>query len=126
MIEPGVLHGDGDITGDGGEQFEVIARKIIAINCFAKTDDGSGAIVETAGDEIIQVELLDRAADRFAFIRRGARRFEKQAAALERRTRRIEKAEIERTRRPESHRTRKHKLGGMRGILEKDSETIDQ
>src|SRR5271156_3911845 len=106
MVEPGVLHGDGDIAGDGGEEFEVVAREIIAINRLAQADHGGGAIVEAAGDEIVQVEFFNGATGRFTFVRGGARRFEKQASALERGTRRVEKAEIERASRPESHRAR--------------------
>ena len=126
LIKPGIFDGDGDISGDGGEQFEVVAREVIAIDRLAQAEHGGRAVVEAAGDEIVQVELFDRAAHGFGLVRCGARRFEKQAAALERRPRGIEKAQIERAFGPKTHRARKHELAGMRRIFEENGQAIHQ
>ena len=56
----------------------------------------------------------------------GARRFEEQASAFERRARRIEETQIQQRFRANAHRARKHKFGRVRRILEKNRQAIDQ
>ncbi len=61
LIEPRVLDGHGHITGDGEEQFQVLARKKIAVDRLAQSQDGDRAVAESAGNEVIQAE---RSSDR--------------------------------------------------------------
>ena len=78
LVEPGVFNGDGQVAGNGVEQFEVVARKEIAVHGLAQGEDGDDAVVEAAGEKIIQIETLDRAADRIIFADGRARGFKKR------------------------------------------------
>ena len=91
LIEPRILNGDGNVTRDGGKQFEIVRREIIAIDRFAEAQNRDGAVAEATGNEIIQIELFERAAHGVRFLACRPRRFEEQTPALQSRTRRVQK-----------------------------------
>src|ERR1700675_4426846 len=126
LIQARVFNGDGHVAGNGGEQFQVVARKVIAVHRLAEAQDCDGTLAKAAGDEIIEVELVERAADRVGLLSGGARRFEEEAAALERRPVRVEKAQVQRTFGAQAHRARKDEAAGMRGVFEKPREPVHE
>ena len=79
-------------------------RKEIAIDGFSKTQNCDCVFTEAAGDEIIQIEFFERAADRIRFLDSSPRRFEEQAAARKRRPFGVEEAQIERRFEAQTHR----------------------
>src|ERR1700733_429125 len=96
MIEAGVFDSDGDISGDGEKQFEVVTGEVIAVHGLAQAQNRDGTFAETTRNEIIQVELFERAANRLGFLNRSARRFKEQAATLEGGASRVQKRKIQR------------------------------
>src|SRR5208282_6070203 len=125
LIEARVFNGDGDVSGDSREKFEVFAREIVAVNRLAEAENCGGAVVEAAGDEIVEVEFLERMANRVGFPR-GAGGFKEEAATRERRPRRVEKTQIEGAFGAESHRAGQHEPAGIIRILEENGEAIDE
>ncbi len=126
MIEAGVFNGDGHVSGDGEKQFEVVTGEVIAVHGLAEAQNRDGSFAETTRNEIIQVELFERAANGFGFLQGGARRFEEQAAALERRTSGVQERQIQRAFWAQTHGARKHELSGRCGIFQKHGEAINQ
>src|SRR5580693_780271 len=126
MIEPGIFDGDGDVSGDGEEQFEVVTGEVIAVHGLAEAQNGDGAFAEATRNEIIQIELFERAANRFGFLNGSARRFEEQAAALEGRTRGFQERQVQRAFWAQTHGARKHELTGRCGIFQEDGEAINE
>jgi hypothetical protein len=49
MIEAGVFDSDGHVSGDGEEQFEVVAGEVIAVYGFAEAENRDGAFAEATG-----------------------------------------------------------------------------
>ena len=105
VIEASVFDGDGDVSGDGEKQFEVVAREVVAVHGLTQSEDCDGAFAETAGDEIVQVEFFESAPDGFGFLGCCARGFKEQAAAGEGWAGWVEKRKIERTFRAQTHGT---------------------
>ena len=127
LIEPRVFDGDGHVAGDRGEQLEVFAREVIAVDRLAQAEHGDRAVAEAAGDEIVQVELLERAADRIGFLAAARADSKKRQPRRERRPRRVEKAQIERAfgaHVPSS--ATSTNWPGCAGILEEDGEAVDE
>ena len=65
-IELRVIQRDRDITRDGEEQFHIFSGQEIAVYRFAQPQNGDGVIADAARNEVMEVEMLDRAADRLA------------------------------------------------------------
>ena len=68
-IELRVIERDGHVAGDGEEQLDVLAGKEIAVHRFAQAQHGDGVFANPAGNEIVQVELFERLANRRAWLR---------------------------------------------------------
>ena len=126
MVEASVFDGDGDVTGDGEKQFKVVAREIIAVHGLAEAENGDGAFAETAGNEIIEVEFFESAADGLGFLGGGARGFKEQAATGKGWAGWVEKRKIERAFGTQAHGAGKHKAARSSRVLQENREAIDQ
>src|ERR1700722_6021166 len=126
MVEPGIFDGDGDVASDGEEQFEVVTGEVIAVDGFAQAENGDGTVVETTGDEIVQVELFERATDRGGLFAGGASGFKEQTAAFSGQAFGIQEGEIERAFRTDAHGAGENKRAGLRFVFEKNGEAVDE
>ena len=72
-VELGVVERDGQVSGDGEQQFHVLAGQKIAVHRLAQAQDGDGVVANAAGNEIVQVQLLERLPDRRRGFSRAAR-----------------------------------------------------
>src|SRR4029077_1402128 len=67
-----IVERNGQVSGDGLHQFDIVAGKEIAVHRFAEAEESDGALSNAAGDEVIEIELFDRAADRIRNIGNAA------------------------------------------------------
>src|ERR1700676_407420 len=116
-----------DIAGDGFNEFDVVARQEVAVHRLAKAQHGDSVLVNAARNEIVEVQLLQRVADRIAYVSGSARRLEEKRSAGELYASRLaQKTQIERLRKPHTHGTRQTHLAGLRRIFHEDRQTVDQ
>src|SRR5205823_9154889 len=62
-VKLGVIERNGNITCDGFHQLDIVARKEIPVNRFAKAENGDGVLANAAGNEIVQIQLFQSPAD---------------------------------------------------------------
>ena len=62
-VELRIVEGDGHVAGNGLHQFHVIAGKKITVDRFAKPKNGHGVLANPARNEVIEIQLFERAAN---------------------------------------------------------------
>src|SRR5258707_1064331 len=67
-----VIQRDGQVSGDGLHQFDVVARKEIAVYRFAEPEEGDCALSNAAGNEVVEIQLFDCAAHGIGDVRNAA------------------------------------------------------
>src|SRR6266852_2220769 len=90
-----VVQRHGYVAGDRFHQFDVIAGEEVAVNRLAEAQNGDGVFADAAGDEIIQIELLERAADGLADVTRRTGRLKKERPAGKLGPGRLEKTKVQ-------------------------------
>ena len=82
VVKLRVVERDRDVARDGVQQFDVFAGKEIAVDRLAEAQHRDGVLANPAGHKVIQVELLERLANRVATVSSArARRFVKEVPA---------------------------------------------
>src|SRR5438445_4663172 len=114
------------VAGDRFHQFDVIAGEEVAVNRLAEAQNGDGVFADAAGDEIIQIELLERAADGLADVTRRTGRLKKERPAGELGPGRLEKTKVQGFEEPHTHGTRDAHLAGLQGIFHKNRKPVDE
>src|SRR6184192_2417227 len=77
-VKLGVIERNGNITCDGFHQLDIVARKEIPVNRFAKAEDGDGVLANAAGNEIVQIQLFQSPADGVAHVFRRTGRLKEE------------------------------------------------
>src|SRR4029077_10485099 len=121
-----VIQRHGYVTGDRFHQFDVIAGEEVPVNRLTEAQNGDGMLADAAGDKIIQIKLLERAADRLADVTRRTGRLKKERPAGELGPGRLEKAEIQGFGKPHTHGTRDAHPAGLQGIFHKNRQPVDE
>ena len=87
---------------------------------------GDRAFAETAGDEIVEVEFFESAADGLRFLGGGARRFKEQATTCKGWAGWVQKRKIKRAFGAQAHGTGKDKAAGSGRVFQENGEAIDE
>src|SRR6266404_918161 len=114
------------VAGDRFHQFDVIAGEEVPVNRLTEAQNGDGVFADAAGDEIIQIELLERAADGLADVTRRTGRLKKERPAGELGPGRLEKTKVQGFEEPHTHGTRDAHLAGLQRIFHKNRKPIDE
>ena len=93
---------------------------------FPSAQHGDRVVANLAGNEVIQVELLERLAHRGSGFARGARRFVKQNALRKRFVLGVQKTQIERARVAHADRPRHAVRAGMAFVLDENRQPVHQ
>ena len=95
-VKLGIVECDGNVARDGLHQFNVVAGKKIAVYGLAKPENGNGVLANAAGNEIIEIELFEGAANGFADVSGGARRLKEKRSTRKFLASRRDETEIQR------------------------------
>src|SRR5258708_38367937 len=61
-VKLGIVDRYGQISADGDEQFDIFTSEEITVDGLAQTENSNRAVVDAARDEVMEIELLKRAA----------------------------------------------------------------
>ena len=89
-IKLGVIESHREVTGDGFDQFDVITGQKIS-----EAKNRYGVLADAAGDKVVEVELLERAANGVRDISCRTGRLEKERPAGQLGPGRLEETEIQ-------------------------------
>ena len=79
-IEVGIVQRDGHVPGNRKHQFDVFTGKEIPVNGLAQTENRDRVVMDAAGNEVIQIQMIERAAYGFTASRAPERFVENRSA----------------------------------------------
>src|SRR5229473_7031348 len=125
-VELRVVQSDSNIPGNRLDQFDVVARQKIPINCLAEAEHRHGVLADTTRNKIIEVQLLKRAANGVTEVSCCTGRLKKKRPACKLGPGRLEETKIQGFGEPHTHGAGNAHLPWLHGVLDENCETVDQ
>src|ERR1700688_578795 len=125
-VQLGVVQRDGEVAGDGLHQLDVVAGEKIAVDGFTQAEHRDGVLANTAGHEIVQVQLLERRPHSVRNVSRRAGRLKKERPTGELGPGRLEEAKIHGLGEAHAHGASEAHMAGAHGVFHEDGQAIDE